>query len=419
MSSAVELHARIAELSTAIELEKQVLRDLEASRSVARRDLNAIHDPIARLPLEISSDIFMHCLPQEDFPRPDTRNAPLLFLSIYHLWSNIALSTSSLWTTMYSESLDAANLETWLARARSLPLSISICGEYCRPEATAVVNKHAHQVQDFELSVGSPWRLETMTVPFPSLQKLSIRHTGGEELSFLRECMDILHAAPALVDCAFENMFQQHDIDVVPLTHSCLRRLRLGKSAHPDDIYEYGAIENTAIILKHLALPALEALVIRGFDISSDELSSFLTRSSPPLQSLHVATRGAGMNGNCLRSLSKLTDLALEHLETGIGEPPVVAMMATDHDFLPNIRSLTIRGWYPDHHHRDESQNLTSVLTARRTQLHSLWWWYDFPPDDCLLAKLRQLAQDGMNIYIGRHNHNYLSANAVDDYLPP
>ncbi|KAJ6585616.1 hypothetical protein B0H19DRAFT_1250408 [Mycena capillaripes] len=406
MSSVTELHTRIAELSTAIESQKQVLRDLETSRSIAQRHLNAVRDPMARLPLELSSIIFIFCLPQDDFPRPDTRNAPLLFLSICHLWSNIALSTPSLWTAISSQCPDAANLETWLTRAQNLPLSICF-DRFYTPEAPVVLKKHAHQVQSLHLTVESPEHLKEMIVPFPSLKKLTIFkfNMGGEEYSFLRECMDLLRAAPALVDCGFVNMFQQHVIDVAPLTHACLRRLRLGKPPDSDHIYQYGGLENTSHLLKHLTLPALEILFIQGLDISGDEFSSFLTRSSPPLQSLHVATHEVGIAGNCLRSLSNLADLTLEHLDPGMGEPPVVAMMATDHDFLPNIRSLTIRGWYPGF---INSQNLISVLTARRTRLHSLRWWYYSPPNDWLLATLRQLAQDGMNIYIGTNDRNYL-----------
>ena len=45
LSSAREWRMRIEELSSAIDLQKQVLRDLETSRINARRDLNAICDP--------------------------------------------------------------------------------------------------------------------------------------------------------------------------------------------------------------------------------------------------------------------------------------------------------------------------------------------------------------------------------------
>ncbi|KAJ7133412.1 hypothetical protein C8R44DRAFT_611217, partial [Mycena epipterygia] len=98
MTSATELRARIADLSSTIKRQKQILKDLEKNRSDARRDLNAVLDPMARLPLEVSSDIFTLCLPI--IPRPDSSIAPMVFLDVCHLWSRIALSTPSLWTAI-------------------------------------------------------------------------------------------------------------------------------------------------------------------------------------------------------------------------------------------------------------------------------------------------------------------------------
>ncbi|KAJ7934670.1 hypothetical protein B0H13DRAFT_1482313, partial [Mycena leptocephala] len=86
---------RIEEISSLITRQKNVLRDLEKSRSHLRRQLNSTLDPIARLPLELSSDIFQRCLPMSSYPDP--HYAPMLFLNVCHSWTEIALSTPSLW----------------------------------------------------------------------------------------------------------------------------------------------------------------------------------------------------------------------------------------------------------------------------------------------------------------------------------
>ncbi|KAJ7758803.1 hypothetical protein DFH07DRAFT_817993, partial [Mycena maculata] len=65
---------------------------------------------MARLPFEISSDIFMRCLP----PHPSF--APMLLLNICSSWSSIALATPSLWTIIHCESQSAKFaelLEAW------------------------------------------------------------------------------------------------------------------------------------------------------------------------------------------------------------------------------------------------------------------------------------------------------------------
>ncbi|KAJ6523351.1 hypothetical protein B0H19DRAFT_866849, partial [Mycena capillaripes] len=63
------------------------------------RQLNALRDPIARLPLEISSEIFLQCLSEN--PTPDAEIAPTLLLNVCNSWSNIALSTPTLWNVIH------------------------------------------------------------------------------------------------------------------------------------------------------------------------------------------------------------------------------------------------------------------------------------------------------------------------------
>ncbi|KAJ7204619.1 hypothetical protein C8J57DRAFT_1100717, partial [Mycena rebaudengoi] len=93
------LRKRLGELASSITLQKKVLHDLEHSRAATRRQLNTILDPIARLPLEITSDIFMRCLPE--VCRPNARTAPILFLNVCATWAEIALSTPALWATIH------------------------------------------------------------------------------------------------------------------------------------------------------------------------------------------------------------------------------------------------------------------------------------------------------------------------------
>jgi hypothetical protein len=56
--SAQELRTRIEELSSEIALQKRLLTKLEQDKSVAQGQLNAVIDPVAQLPLEISTEIF-------------------------------------------------------------------------------------------------------------------------------------------------------------------------------------------------------------------------------------------------------------------------------------------------------------------------------------------------------------------------
>ncbi|KAJ6482996.1 hypothetical protein DFH09DRAFT_990945, partial [Mycena vulgaris] len=97
--SVKELELRIDNLSTEIDRQKEVLKHLESSRSATQRQLNTIRDPMARLPLEVSSEIFMQSLPAR--PGPQASDAPLLFLNICNAWVDIALSTPALWAAIH------------------------------------------------------------------------------------------------------------------------------------------------------------------------------------------------------------------------------------------------------------------------------------------------------------------------------
>ncbi|KAJ7016647.1 hypothetical protein C8F04DRAFT_1341554 [Mycena alexandri] len=99
LMSAEELQARIDAVSADIEKQKEVLKQLERDKSSLQRQLNNIHDPVARLPLEISSEIFLHCLPFGHFHeyQSQVHAAPILLLNVCNTWSDIVLPTPELW----------------------------------------------------------------------------------------------------------------------------------------------------------------------------------------------------------------------------------------------------------------------------------------------------------------------------------
>ncbi|KAJ7825546.1 hypothetical protein B0H14DRAFT_3468439 [Mycena olivaceomarginata] len=65
-----ELRVRIDELSREIDLQKELMTKLEKDKSLVQHRLNAVVDPVARLPLEISSQIFLHILDPSPVPKP-------------------------------------------------------------------------------------------------------------------------------------------------------------------------------------------------------------------------------------------------------------------------------------------------------------------------------------------------------------
>ncbi|KAJ7133418.1 hypothetical protein C8R44DRAFT_23551 [Mycena epipterygia] len=420
--SVADLRTRLEALSSAISRQKEVLNALEEARSAVRRELNAILDPMARLPLEISSDIFTRCLPT--IPRPNPSSAPLVLLNICYAWSSIALSTPSLWSAIrvdFPRSPEFKNLlEAWITRARSRTLSISLHGSV-HPSVQALVKQHAYRVQDLELYLDSGEALEAITVPLPAVKSLTIGNPNNTTYFFpyADECVAMLRAAPDLLECVFDKIYYDEDFHAFGntlqhLTHSSLQHLRLGKPR-----YIYGESVNSACILQYLTLPALQSLLISDFDISHDDFLSFLDRSSPPLHTLHMSIPIEDwpelMVNRYFRLLPTLTDLDLLCENGAEGDFLFLDVLAaSSEDFLPNLRHLTIRAFFPA---PAEYEKLVGTLSARRASRHSplqsfrLIWpildWDDAPAPD-IIARLHQLIAGGMEIHIGIEEISYV-----------
>ncbi|KAJ7174070.1 hypothetical protein C8R43DRAFT_1205119 [Mycena crocata] len=421
MASQTELRLGITEVCSAIDLQNQVLRDLEKKKSGLQIQLNSILDPMARVPLEISSDIFLRCLPQED-PIPNKNTAPLVFLNVCHLWTNIALATPSLWDNMDIRDRRRAGfpqlMEKWFLRSGSRPLTVALSGTQNQAIRNEVY-KNASRMQGLELFFPSGEHLKKMKMSFPSLKTLAIGQGQiGYEPDFNTEyryseypsgCVDMLLAAPQLVDCTLSDLcYEAYSIHSVS-THSSLKRLR----------FEGEATKSMAV-LHYLTLPALESLVISHFSINYDAFLRFLTRSAPPLRFLHMtppeewkdATGSAAITDFC-RLVPGLVSLEVFSYigRTEQNALPNFLNAINGQDLLPILRKLSFRGYAPPH---PAYETLIDVISARRGKLEKfVLRGVPQSPDEDIIARLRQLVEGGTEILIARKSRNYLVVNDI------
>ncbi|KAJ6525099.1 hypothetical protein DFH09DRAFT_1095853 [Mycena vulgaris] len=125
--SVAGLQARIDQLSAEIARQKEVLTQLESSKSAAQGQINAILDLVTFAARNIVRDLYpMPSLPSQ------TRGChiPMLFLEIWTSWADIALSTLALWDAIHMEDsvFSRASLPTlyaWLKRSGTRALSIT------------------------------------------------------------------------------------------------------------------------------------------------------------------------------------------------------------------------------------------------------------------------------------------------------
>ncbi|KAJ7678805.1 hypothetical protein B0H17DRAFT_100981 [Mycena rosella] len=407
--SVAELQARIDSLSADILRQKEVLRTLELKKCAAQRQLNAVRDPVARLPLEISSEIFIQCLSTR--ARPGARHAPMILANICNGWADIALSTPSLWAAIDADhpiSDLASLLDIWLSRAGCQALSISLPTNLTGNIA-AVVARHAHQLQvlnmyhphdqddsSFSTAVGS----------LPFLKNLTI--IGIDEFSCsISATFEMLRICSNLVECTLDDVFYgYHGFN--PEDILLLPRVRLFNfGTYP----EYSSDH----ILRHITLPDLQTLFISLQDIQLQDLLQFLRRSSPPLQQIIVGDAAGLVDWTledleeCLPLLSTLTDFECLKPQNALPSH-LLTILATSSHLLPNLSTLTLQLLYPPAQLLYEQ--LFSALRARRKQLHVVWISWrskaEARPREDVTVQLRQLVADGMSIHVGPEDRNYI-----------
>ncbi|KAK7022416.1 hypothetical protein R3P38DRAFT_2960899 [Favolaschia claudopus] len=406
--------------------------------------LNLCVDPMARLPLEIQSLVFLHvsistpffdryhhpsgCMPR---PTPDAR--PMVFLSVCRLWRDIALATPELWSEIELELLPRGPeyislCKLWLTRARSLPLSLSLHGSLDLDESVQdLVDQYSHQLERLTLSPlwtetpgpGIPFKTEDMLLP--SLEILTFQATDGFKFDRMTQWLGILSVAPMLsrlylVDVYFESE-DDEELPLGPLTMAGLSVLFLGAPSFWDVTGEQGS---TCCILRYLTLPALKYLSISCSDLPYAEFVAFLSRSSPSLESLHLALTcdwSLAMLTQSLRLMPSLANLTLSGVNDDclIDAHEVLPLfdtnLSTTPDFLPNLHTIRMSMLVQQ---PIDYEMVLRVLTSRRIACPIRLKTFTFKvststsglqipsitPDHVKTA-LQQLITDGLKVRIG------------------
>ncbi|KAJ6616207.1 hypothetical protein B0H10DRAFT_1751925, partial [Mycena sp. CBHHK59/15] len=93
---------RLAEIDAAITEQRLLLDELEGKRRTIEQQINSSATfAVLSLPVEIMSEIFVHCLPDLSDSQPDLMKAPFVLMDVCSAWRKIALSTPALWATIH------------------------------------------------------------------------------------------------------------------------------------------------------------------------------------------------------------------------------------------------------------------------------------------------------------------------------
>ncbi|TDL28195.1 hypothetical protein BD410DRAFT_835420 [Rickenella mellea] len=134
---------------------------------------------IDTLPFDVTSEIFLLCLPADTLPRAAIYDAPVSLGRVCRAWRNIALNTPKLWSgliiggnsSIHFPSTDAKAVEAFMARSESCKLSFDVFypthltkTESLEPLASILVPLHSMMKESRR------WKSIKLTLPIETLR---------------------------------------------------------------------------------------------------------------------------------------------------------------------------------------------------------------------------------------------------------
>ncbi|KAJ7804310.1 hypothetical protein B0H14DRAFT_2884869, partial [Mycena olivaceomarginata] len=434
------LRRRLAELDAQIVEQKRVLEELQHTRSDVERELHATATyPVVELPIDITAEIFGHCVQVFEpvsIPYSYTTSAPIVISAVCRAWRDIALATPALWshldiwlnslaTRVISESgLVEGFIDRWLTRAGNRPFNDDLTLRRLRD----IIHRWSHRVEYIYLDIGNRdihlLGLDSANFPLLKGATLGCDRAPAPSTDFSGHFQDLSMEPWGLTK--FEGAVS--DLELFTLAPNLTE---LNCALTVDDSFPIITHRSSHDIIQYLALPALRSLNVAHL-ASYDSLESFLARSSPPLVTLsvHGDARGFGSYEDdavsffdlLLRCLPLVAG-TLEDLEfSSVSDED---MLSIPHilDPLLNIRTVS----FVDLEVPLNLRFLVKFLYERFDKLRSfkvVWpsdvfpflegTTYAGPPatrvySDTIIGHLSQVAQSGMDIYLGTPDKNYLS----------
>ncbi|KAJ7641135.1 hypothetical protein FB45DRAFT_899511 [Roridomyces roridus] len=381
--------------------------------SQASPAVSSVPDTMSRLPVEISSDIFLRSAPNAQ--------ASSVLVRVSRAWNRIALGTPSLWTTLSNDGIPAAKfpvlLKAWFARGQGLPVSLSqgpmLPSAFLQTVEVLANNSQLVQTLNIYLHDGALDKISCIS--FGALRHLTIDASEDERVGTSADLIALVRGAPNLVECNLNEVFythQNHSLDGLgSFTHSSLKHLRFGKSQDG-----FKRITASPAILSCLKLPSLQTLRVfftRNQRYTENDLVKFLTQSPAPLRALHIGfSHRVRWRAAVLESL-QLVSTTLTELE--ILHPRNLATTLFDAldvnaDLLPRLQSLHVRG-YLDGDNLPEPQRISNVLKARRGSVKSFRICAVDEEVEFfggVAAVLRPFADAGVDVYVGTLFQNFV-----------
>ncbi|KAJ7290312.1 hypothetical protein C8J57DRAFT_1275679 [Mycena rebaudengoi] len=445
---------RIAELTAQISL-------LTAERNAIQAELDSIVFPVLTLPPEITSEIFVNCLPGQP-QDPEPLVAPLLLTGICRNWRTIALSTPELWSIL-SLRLDSPEVQnaladllpTWLSRSGVHPLTLRFRYEadYDNDDSSPrifceTLLQHAHHWYDVTLRLPHADFIQLFDdypARFSSLRRLDIRYTdaianpscsfatlqGCHELRVLSVGKDVAVPVPhfprwdQLTHFRGQHMAWKDGWELLSLASSlqkCSLRLDIRtvadlvqarRSAHIRlrHLRSLEIATNVASLsqcLDFLTLPALEELIVSAFNTPDIEpLLGLIARSDCRITRFDMACHTEATDFvqlfTALPHLVHFCPTLTPNFGFDLASNAFFSILHRDNGHLPNLNTLVIRGQGTYHGRRLldmlESRYDVTEEGAQVLKIFELQGFYHvLDPNSVHINRLNSLIKRGMRV---------------------
>ncbi|TDL20091.1 hypothetical protein BD410DRAFT_391565 [Rickenella mellea] len=157
--------------------------------------------PILRTPCEITSVIFQHCLPEDEFPQASVKSPPIGLSRVCSHWRKLAIGTPQLWSKILlcTSPHDSENiltdrmrsqgeaLKVWMRRAAPFLLSVHLKYPTLPKFSDSTVSmKRLNHVLDFILENPTSWKSFRLSLPrgYLAYTWMTIQHNSPSLESF-------------------------------------------------------------------------------------------------------------------------------------------------------------------------------------------------------------------------------------------
>ncbi|KAG1839483.1 hypothetical protein C8R48DRAFT_766046 [Suillus tomentosus] len=255
-------------------------------------------------PTEILSEVFLYCLPQDEYLCPTPQAAPLLLTTICRRWREVAVGLPRLWCRLQMKAEHdnwekrALCYNLWLKRSGGCPLSLRLECHINWSELQSLLQPYIQQISSLKLdsfACDGPFVMES-AVNLRSLYLTSLLYSRKNLNSFTDSAwarlthveinvngLDvfprILHLCPNLSSVVMIGILDPIQTPE-PVTHVNLRSLRMSGDVFLSSAGALGLFDV-------LTLPNLRVVEARNIGPwPHEEFKAFLMRSECPLESL-------------------------------------------------------------------------------------------------------------------------------------